>query len=729
VTANDAGRDRAPDAGATAPTPTPGQDPLQERFAALPRWRRPRRLRRQLARTLVGTALLSVLLVGGVNFVAARALLDRGTQEQLVGTGETRALSIERGVGRALDIVGAVAADLAVVRALEELGDAFGDAGVLDDEQLAELDEFYETEVVEPLRDLGLADVTTEEAEPDSGAGKYLQYHYTYAPGVPREERSAVDDAGDGSEYSAVHATWHPYLRSLLEIMPFGDLLLIDYESGDIVYSVEKRIDFGTDISSGPYRNSELASTVIDGLATVRVGESVLSDFQIFIPGGGRPVAFVASAVRSDTELIGAVAMQITIEQLNEITTAGGQWEAVGLGSGESYVVGSDGLLRSESRLWIEDPDRYLEKVDDEELAELISALGSPVLLQPVETKPLEVVLDGEDFQGTATNYLGTDTYAFATTIDVPGVDWIVVAEVPLDDARSPLFDYLWRMLIVIAILLPIAALVGAWLARRSARPVAPVVAAATAVAEGDRDPELPELGRDEFGDLGRRLHQMANDLGRQEQVLEAEYERTRQLLLSVLPPRLVAEDGMVRDTGEAAEFATAISVVIDVDAGQETEDVLDEVLSREASLLDELAEGFGIDRVRAAADRSLFVAGIGRPEAGADEALQFVIDAHERIAALNEDEAVTVRLQVGISSGPIGVGVLERGSVSFGAWGEPVRRALAITALAEPDETLVDATTFVEATEGRFELDSADELVGLDGEPMGLHRLVLSGG
>ncbi|MDH3681118.1 MAG: hypothetical protein OEV40_14360 [Acidimicrobiia bacterium] len=37
---------------------------------------------------------------------------------------------------------------------------------------------------------------------------------------------------------------------------------------------------------------------------------------------------------------------------------------------------------------------------------------------------------------------------------------------------------------------------------------------------------------------------------------------------------------------------------------------------------------------------------------------------------------------------------MLDRGSLTFGAWGEPVRRALAIAALSRADEILVDLTT-----------------------------------
>ncbi|MFA9400626.1 MAG: plastocyanin/azurin family copper-binding protein, partial [Acidobacteriota bacterium] len=60
------------------------------------------------------------------------------------------------------------------------------------------------------------------------------------------EARLEVSDAGDGSAYTEAHAEHHPALSSLAESLGFGDLMLISAETGEIVYSTDKRIDFGT---------------------------------------------------------------------------------------------------------------------------------------------------------------------------------------------------------------------------------------------------------------------------------------------------------------------------------------------------------------------------------------------------------------------------------------------------------------------------------------------------
>ncbi len=717
---------------------------VEAELARLPFWRRPRKLRRQLARTLVGVALLSVLLVGALNIFAALNLLNDGTENQLTGIGQSRALSIERGVNRTLTQTSATASDLGVATALSDLADAFDEAGtgVLDDAQLDELREWYETQVVAPLAARGI-DASVDQLMPDTEAGRYLQYQYTIGGLDDPEQRAAVDDAGDGSRYSAVHAQHHPFLSELSDALLADDILLVSADTGEVVYSNQKRIDFGTDLLDGPYADSQLAITMGDRLRRERIGDSLMADFEIYYPGGGKPVAFFVAAIRADTELVGWLGVELSVDALDQISTAGRDWDAVGLGNGESYVVGGDHLLRSTPREWLEDPDSFLARTDDES-AEAIERFDTPVLAQSVMTEPVEVALDGEEFSGTSTNVLGTDTFAYAAPIELPGVEWVMVAEVPLSDARAPLFDYGIRMLLVVTLIIPIAALLGWWLARRTTRPVRPVVEAATAVAAGERHPDLPDLGNDEISDLGRRLKLFAGVLERQEDELEREFDDTRNLLLSVLPPRLVQATGELTDDGTAVDHATAIAITVDA-AGHDSDEQLGDLLGGIGDAIERLSVEYGLERVRTAADQSLYLAGMAEPSSGATEALRFATALVGEIARARRADGHEVSVQVGLSTGPVATGVLHSGAMTYSAWGEPVRRALAIMALAQPDEVLLDGSTTAEATgrdadargddeggaggdrDGKpFRFEGAAHVVGIDGESMGLDRLVI---
>ena len=64
--------------------------------------------------------------------------------------------------------------------------------------------------------------------------------------------------------------------------------------------------------------------------------------------------------------MTGALAVEIPNELLVDLTTAGQDWQGTGLGeTGEVYVVGEDSTMRTDSRLWLEDPDAYLKLVGD----------------------------------------------------------------------------------------------------------------------------------------------------------------------------------------------------------------------------------------------------------------------------------------------------------------------------------------------------------------------------
>jgi hypothetical protein len=63
--------------------------------------------------------------------------------------------------------------------------------------------------------------------------------------------------ASDSNEYSRVHARRHPLLRRLVTTMRDENLLLISPE-GNIVYSVSKAPDCGTNLTVGPYSKSSL---------------------------------------------------------------------------------------------------------------------------------------------------------------------------------------------------------------------------------------------------------------------------------------------------------------------------------------------------------------------------------------------------------------------------------------------------------------------------------------
>jgi methyl-accepting chemotaxis protein len=66
---------------------------------------------------------------------------------------------------------------------------------------------------------------------------------------------SAKDDK---SQYSTHHETYHPVISSFRQRFGYYDIFLVDVQSGDIVYTVFKELDFSTSLKDGPYSKTNI---------------------------------------------------------------------------------------------------------------------------------------------------------------------------------------------------------------------------------------------------------------------------------------------------------------------------------------------------------------------------------------------------------------------------------------------------------------------------------------
>src|SRR3972149_9116528 len=82
---------------------------------------------------------------------------------------------------------------------------------------------------------------------------------YIFKNPHPAGEKLKLVNAGDDSEYSYIHKMYHPLFKDFLERYGLYDILLIDQETGNIVYSVYKQDDFGTNLLNGKYTKVNIA--------------------------------------------------------------------------------------------------------------------------------------------------------------------------------------------------------------------------------------------------------------------------------------------------------------------------------------------------------------------------------------------------------------------------------------------------------------------------------------
>ena len=141
-------------------------------------------------------------------------------------------------------------------------------------------------------------------------------------------------------------------------VSQFEDALLLD-TNGNVVYSAYGGADLGTNVETGPYRDSNLADAYQDAMASNAVDFVELTDYGRYQPSYGVPTAWAVSPIGSDGVVSGVLALQLPITAINDVMTGGEDWEAEGLGdTGETYLAGADEQMRSVSRLVLRGPGR-----------------------------------------------------------------------------------------------------------------------------------------------------------------------------------------------------------------------------------------------------------------------------------------------------------------------------------------------------------------------------------
>ncbi|MCM8536503.1 MAG: methyl-accepting chemotaxis protein [Lentisphaeraceae bacterium] len=331
---------------------------------------------------------------------------------------------------------------------------------------------------------------------------------------------------GFESTYNEAHKKYHPVIKDFLVKFDYYDIFLFN-NNGDMVYSVYKELDFGSNLKTGPYKDGNFGRAVQKSLNVPysQKGTYFLEDFETYIPSYGGYAAFISAPVYDDQQKqIGVLAFQMPVAKINEMMTGvddttskdiKGNWESFGLGKqGQVYLLASDQTLRNETRFKLEDQknnlSNFLEDLknsdtdtDVERLANLKTCIG----VQKVNNSELTPVFKGESYKGEIKDYRNEPQLTAARSLDIPQLNWIVVAQTSKTEALGPVNELLNTMLLVFAILAVGILITSLWGGNKISQPVLDCANVAVALASGDFSKRAEIKSNDEVGELARAIN------------------------------------------------------------------------------------------------------------------------------------------------------------------------------------------------------------------------------
>lgn len=676
---------------------------------------------------LLGASVASLLIISLLAFFQTGDALSDSAVERLTNQRTMQSARLAEYLETTERQAKTLSADRMIIEAMLELRIGFSqlEGRTLDDAVTAESNAFYERF----LGDFG-ADAAPEAVEfhrPTTIAGQYLQSQYVTSD---RTDPASIESTGDGTFYDRTHERFHPVLRDFTDTFGYHDLYLVDANSKSIVYSVEKEIDFGTGLASGPYANSPLGAVVDASLRQAEPSDVSFVDFDFYRPSKDLPAAFLASPIVANGGVVGVLALRLSDQEIDRVMTADGSWRSAGFGdTGETYAVGPDLTMRSRARLLTNSPETFFNQLRSANVPaasiDAIERTGSTLLTQPVPFTGARTAIErGRNGTTVATNYRGVDVLASFGPVAFEKLDWAVVAEVELDEARDAQRTLQRNLLAAAGLIVLILTALAVPLATSFTDPISRLTHWAEAIADGDTTVEPPPQSDDEFGALTASISRMMSSLNEQTTLVEKQNDENERLLTTLMPASVAerlrrGEENIADEHPDAVVIVLRILGLSDMASKLEAKDTV-EMVNQLVSAFDDAAESLHIEKIRTVSDT--YMAACGLSERRLDQprmAVEFVIEAMRAVDRYVAGSGMKLGLRAGISEGLVEAGLIGRMKPVYEIVGEPVDSAVALAAAAATGQILV-TTDIKSRLEDLYAFVEGDPLE-ISGKPIGV--------
>lgn len=466
------------------------------------------RFKFKLIGILMSVGLLPSLIISMILLNTATESITQNKFDQLLSLKEVKRQSVNRYLQTIQDQAATMAVNPTVIESVQLFGQKFDEikdqSSRLEEDKFNRLKRYYTNEFAtlykerNPESQLNISNIMAKLDQ----TTLLMQSTYIADNPNPLGEKHLFIQASNGSEYDEIHAKYHEYFKYYLESFSYYDIFLIDL-SGNVVYSVFKELDFATSLVDGPYRSSGLAKAFKEAKQLGKRANPVFVDFAQYFPSYESPAGFIAAPVFMDDNLVGVIAFQFPIDALNKIMS-----DREGLGqTGETYLVGSDLLMRSDSYL---DPENHS-----------VEASFRQPEKGKVETQASKNAIKGTQGVEIIIDYNNNPVLSAYAPLGFEGFNWAIIAEIDEAEVLADVKNMQGSALVILLLALGLMIIIALYVTNLVMTPLGaePILMEqlAARIAEGNLD--TPQPNASDTGAykslllMGQRLRSMVSNI------------------------------------------------------------------------------------------------------------------------------------------------------------------------------------------------------------------------
>lgn len=481
--------------------------------------------------TLLGTilafipALIISLLIKNAAIKDASTIIEADARNKLVALRDVTSVNIQDYLNFINDQLITYSSNLMVIDAMKSFSPAFHEyVKQISDSELAntsqELQDFYRNQFDQQFQSLNGGQTSSPNRlyEQAGKAAWVMQSLYISGNTNPLGEKHKLVDTKQNDDYSRLHAKFHPSITQYQQLFGYYDIFFVDAETGHIVYSVFKELDYATSLKDGPYANSGIGEAYKMALTATDKDQTFLTDFAPYQPSYNGSASFISSPIFDGSEKIGVMIFQMPVDKINDVMNHHNDWLNSGLGeTGETYLVGSDKTMRSNSRGLIENKQAYLDMLSSSGVpAPTIQALDTKdntIGIQVIDTQGVQNALKGETGVASYRNASEKMVLSAYKPLEILGLNWAILSEITQEEAFREvklLENRLSSQILYFVVgFLLLGGLLGWGLAYIITRPINKVITTVYGISEGEGDltQRLQVKGKDETASLAKGIN------------------------------------------------------------------------------------------------------------------------------------------------------------------------------------------------------------------------------
>ena len=258
------------------------------------------------------------------------------------------------------------------------------------------------------------------------------------------------------------------------------DLFLID-KNGNILFSIEKENDLGSNLISGEYANTKFSKALRDTLKTKKIQ---FSGIERYNPSRGKLAGFITSPIFDESQsIIGVFALQLNLKPVFDLIT----YKKLNNSSHTHYIVDQEGVLQTPIR---------------DDWKQVLNKQLSNTHLMPTEA----------DHSTISAAYKGPEdksVFGVHKIINLQNIKWILISEVNEQEALSAANSMLSTSSVFVSIIIVMMLFIAIIQVRKITTPINELAKASQEFALGEAAHKVHIQSDNEIGKLASSFNNM----------------------------------------------------------------------------------------------------------------------------------------------------------------------------------------------------------------------------